>query len=112
MWKEGVGPNFKYYSSICVEGLRKTTRKHSPGKPVTGPGFEAGPSQLQNRNANKAAVAKQLELSYLEETHRPVRLVKSQNLFSPFNEVLVNGFGSETSKLRRLAFSWKTEKMD
>jgi hypothetical protein len=25
---------------------------------------------------------------------------------------LVNGFGSETSKLRRLAFSWKTEKMD
>jgi hypothetical protein len=45
MWKEEVNPNLRYYSSICLEELRKATKTSSQdGQP---PSHNQGPQEYE-----------------------------------------------------------------
>jgi hypothetical protein len=47
MWKEAVWPNLRYYSSICLEGERKTTKYLSQYNRFLGRDLKAGHPEYQ-----------------------------------------------------------------
>jgi hypothetical protein len=47
MKKEAGWPNFKCYSSICVEGLRKTTKNLSQDSRSRGQHLKLGPPKYE-----------------------------------------------------------------
>jgi hypothetical protein len=47
MWKKRSWPNLRYYSGICLEGLRKTTKNLSQDSRSPGRDLDPGPPEYE-----------------------------------------------------------------